>query len=351
MDNKYGKTKTFVYPYHLDIIGKTNIPTSKIDLQYMAKYIEYRKQWEMNPKDKIVSQFPLHLNIEVTGRCNLMCRHCLRFSRRTTIGDMDMDTFKKIIDEGVKYNLYAINLSWLGESFLHPRLMEMIDYAKSKEILEIIINTNGTLINKKISKKILDSGKLDTIVFSLDSITEEKYNLIKYGSDFKLVNQNILKLIEQKEKRELRKPEIIVQMIDQKQTHEEVMAFIHYWKTKADKIRIATYQSPDGRQNDKMRGQNLPELMFPCPQLWQRLVIAWDGTIYPCIGDNACRDPLGNIKESSIYNIWHGDRLRSLREKHCKFEADDIAMCSHCDLNKIPKIVDKYGESLNEEVD
>lgn len=340
-NNKHTKAETFVYAYHLDIIGKSSIPTPRID----PRYVEYRRQWEINPRDKIVSDFPLHLDIESTGRCNLMCNHCFRFSRRTSIGDMDMDLFKKIIDQGAKHGLYAINLSWMGEPFLHPKLTEMLDYAKSKGILDIIINTNGTLVDKKMSERILDNQSLNTIIFSLDSITEEKYNRVKYGSDFKLVNQNILQLIKLKEKRGLDKPVIIVQMIDQKQTHEELMAFIYYWKTRADRVRVVTYQSPDGRTNDKMRNQNSPKTIFPCPQLWQRLVVTWDGTVY-CSGDNACREPLGNLKKTSIHDIWHGNRLNYLREKHSKFEAEDLHICSHCDLNKMPTIVNNYGKEL-----
>lgn len=337
------KIKSYVYPYHLDIIGKSSIPTSQIN----PKYIDYRKQWEINPKDKIVSDFPLHLDIETTGRCNLMCKHCFRFSRRTNVGDMDFELFKKIIDEGKKHNLFAVNLSWMGEPFLHPEIINMINYTKLNGIIDTIINTNGTLLNKEMSEKILNDGNVDTIIFSMDSITKETYNRVKFGSDFDLVNRNINYLIESKEEKGLGKPNIIVQMIDDKQTHEELMAFIHYWRTKADKVRIAIYQSPDGRPNDDMRIENPPEVIFPCPQLWQRLIIAWDGTVYPCLGDNACREPLGNVKEDSIHNIWHSERLNLLREKHTNFKADNIDICLHCDLNKIPKIINNYGKNSN----
>jgi hypothetical protein len=60
------------------------------------------------------------------------------------------------------------------------------------------------------------------------------------------------------------------------------------------------------------------------------------------VGDNACREPLGNVNNTRIYNIWHGERLNYLREKHSKYEADDIDLCLHCDLNKIPKIINNY---------
>lgn len=345
-NKKQPQIKSDPYPYHLEIDGKTSIPQLQTNTEY-AEYREYRKKWETNPKLGIVSDFPLSLNIEVTGRCNLMCEPCFRYSRRNGIGDMDIGLFEKIIDEGREHNLYSINPSWMGEPFLHPELIEMIKYAKSKKILDIRINTNGTLIDKEMSEKILDSG-LDSIIFSVDAITEKTYNKIKCGSDFNLINKNINYLISRKEEKRLEEPKIIVQMIDQKQSHSELMSFIYYWKNKADGIRIATYQSPDGRPNDRRRVQNTPETIFPCSQLWQRLVIAWDGTVYPCTGDNAGREPLGNVKEQKLYDIWNGETLNYLRDKHSKFEADDIEACLHCDLNKIPSIINNYGKEQNE---
>jgi radical SAM protein with 4Fe4S-binding SPASM domain len=331
------RTKTQSYAYHLDIIGRSKIPQDII----RPEFREYRRKWEELPEKQIVSDFPLHLNIEATGRCNLMCTHCFRHSRRTEIGDMEFDLFKRIIDEGKEYNLPSIEPTLMGESFEHPQLIDMIKYAKSQGVLDIKLNTNGTLVNESIQERVLDSG-LDTIVFSIDAVTEESYNRIKFGSDFRLVNKNVEDFINLKYLRGLKKPKIIVQMIDQKQTHDELMSFVRYWQNKADIVRIAIYQSPDGNPNDKNRTQNSPETIFPCPQLWQRLAIAWDGTVYPCVGDNACREPLGNVNNTRIYNIWHGERLNYLREKHSKYEADDIDLCLHCDLNKIPKIINNY---------
>lgn len=338
---KLHKIKPTIYPHHLDIIGKSKIPSV-----YSSEYLEYRRKWETNPVERIVSEFPLQLDIESTGRCNLMCRHCYRFSRRTSVGDMDFDLFKRIIDEGHKYGLYAINLTWMGEPFLHEQIIEMINYSKSRGVLDIMIHTNGTLIDEKMSEKILDSG-LDTITFSIDAVVEKHYNRIKYGSDFKLVNRNIRRFIELKNKRGQKKPVIIVQMIDQKQTHEELMAFVQYWRTKVDIIRISNYLSPDGKRNDKLRYKNPPKVIFPCPQLWQRLVIAWDGSVYPCCGDNACRDKLGNVNQTSIYEIWHCDRLNYLRNKHQQYEADSIDACMHCDANKIPELIDNYEKDID----
>ena len=333
------KIKPLIYPYHWDVIGTDTLPKDMSEQD--PRFFEYRRQWEENPLHHHVSDFPLQLDIEVSGRCNLMCTHCVRHSRRTGVGDMEMRIFKKIIDEGARHGLYAMIPHWLGESFLHPELMGMIQYAKENGVLDVRVNTNCTLLDEAMAEKVLDS-RLDTIVCSIDAVEEETYNRIKFGSDFSLVHRNIERLIELRNSRGLKKPKIIVQMIDMKKTHEELTSFIDYWRVRADRVRVAIYQSPDGKPNDRNRVRNAPDSIFPCPQLWQRLALSWDGVVYACIGDNSCRNPLGNVNEESIYDIWHGAKMNHLRQLHVNYKADDIEMCLHCDLNKIPQTAKKY---------
>ena len=52
------------------------------------------------------------------------------------------------------------------EPLLNPKLPEIIDYAKSKGVLETIINTNATKLDSEMSEKIINSG-LDLMIYSL----------------------------------------------------------------------------------------------------------------------------------------------------------------------------------------
>ena len=55
----------------------------------------------------------------------------------------------------------------------------MVDYA-SENGLQVGMSTNGTLLNEKISERILNS-KLDFLTLSLDGATEESYDKIRPG--------------------------------------------------------------------------------------------------------------------------------------------------------------------------
>ena len=85
-----------------------NIVKKNINTHYrsLPEYKDYRKMWRDTAVKHIKTEFPLHLDIEVTSYCNLACPMCPR-THRVELGKwqnkmMKFDTFKKIIDEGAK---------------------------------------------------------------------------------------------------------------------------------------------------------------------------------------------------------------------------------------------------------
>ena len=103
---------------HYNIVKK-NVNTNYRNL---PEYKEYRKQWRETAVSHIKTEFPLHLDIEVTSYCNLACPMCPR-THRVQLGKwenrmMKLETFKKIIDEGTKKGLKAINLNNFWRVFL-----------------------------------------------------------------------------------------------------------------------------------------------------------------------------------------------------------------------------------------
>ena len=81
---------------------------------------------------------------------------------------MELDLFKKIVDDAVELGTYSINLNLLNEPLTNPNLIEMIKYAKEKGIVDIHFHSHGGLLPEQIALELLDSG-LDNIFFSIDS--------------------------------------------------------------------------------------------------------------------------------------------------------------------------------------
>ena len=112
---------------------------------------------------------------------------------------MSFDLYQKIIDEGEKYRLPSVKLQYLGEPLLHPEVDKQIRYAKDAGILDVIFNTNATLLTEEKSYEILEAG-IDAIFFSVDSADPRTFNEIRIGADYEKVVANIHQFLEIKEK-------------------------------------------------------------------------------------------------------------------------------------------------------
>ena len=88
--------------------------------------------------------FPLHVIIEPTNRCNAKCGFCNREVMTRPVCDIDLDTFKKAIDQAAEGLVHSVSLYALGEPMLNPDIAEMCAYAKGRGIPYVDVSTNGT---------------------------------------------------------------------------------------------------------------------------------------------------------------------------------------------------------------
>jgi len=307
---------------HYQILGTDQFYDA--EQSFGPEYKAYREKWNEYPKKRIVNNFPLHVDIESTNACDLRCIMCTRNFMTEKIGYMDWDLFRKIIDEGVKYGLPSIKLNYRGEPLLHPQLPEMVAYAKKKGIIEAQFNTNGLTLNEEKIEALIDAG-LDRIIFSFDGATKETYEKIRTGSNYEKVAGNIKALVRIRNEKGLKRPLVRVQMVKMKENEHEVEDFLKMWIPVANRVAVSTEREPMGIQEEVEH--------FPCPQVWQRLMVCWDGEVRMCCGDWQGEIVLGNAKESSIYELWHGERVNKIRELHSEGRFNEIPVCARCEVN------------------
>ena len=98
-----------------------------------------------------------NVQIQITEKCNLKCRHCYVNNRsiETAVSFMSADVLNKIIKECVELGVFVITLTG-GEPFMHPNLWDIIKKIKEYGIL-VNVQTNGTLINERNIIKIKDN--------------------------------------------------------------------------------------------------------------------------------------------------------------------------------------------------
>ncbi|CAB1074889.1 hypothetical protein D1AOALGA4SA_2709 [Olavius algarvensis Delta 1 endosymbiont] len=84
---------------------------------------EYRTLWDLISKKPFLTGFPLHLDIELSSKCNLRCENCFQNHIHSKRQNMEPDTYRQIIDEGVEEGLCALKLQSRGESLVHPNII------------------------------------------------------------------------------------------------------------------------------------------------------------------------------------------------------------------------------------
>ncbi len=315
-----------INPTYTEVI--TFLHALKWEQSKSERYLEYRHKWVEYPKKQIVSPFPLHLDIETTRRCNLKCPMCPRTiklgkDKIMRQGDMTFPTFKKIIDEGSKEGLYSVKLNYLGEPLMCKELPQMIRYAKEKGIVDVMINTNGVLLSKNLSEELMGAG-LDQIFISFDSPYKEQYEKIRVGANFEKVLENVKSLITLRNEKKKISPLIRADMVVMKENRSDVLDYLKLWSPLADKIGFTDLTS------ENQKNQHNP--FFICSQLYQRLVIQWDGEIGLCCSDYEAEQGLGYSQISSIKDVWVGEKMQAIRKKHNNGEWDKIPLCKGCDI-------------------
>ena len=128
--------------------------------------------------------------IEVTNRCNLECVTCIRHSWDEPLGEMSPKTFERIVES--LRSLPAppeVFFGGLGEPLAHPDIVDMVRQVKSAGSTAELV-TNGTLLNRTISKELIEAG-LDKLWISLDGATPESYADVRLGAALPEVLNNL----------------------------------------------------------------------------------------------------------------------------------------------------------------
>jgi MoaA/NifB/PqqE/SkfB family radical SAM enzyme len=377
--------------------------------KFKNKYFNYRANWLETPKryayDSLLNEKipnPLCVDIEIASICDLACPHCFREYIMTPDKIMNDDLYKKIINSIAKLDVPSIKLNWRGEPLLHPKIVDFIRYAKENGILEVIINTNATKLDVEMSKKLIDAG-LDQIIFSFDGGNKKTYDKMRPGrfenNNFEKIYSNIKNFFSVRNELNSKFPTSKIQMVLTSDTRNEIEDFYSLFNPYVDDVTVLQYNERGGNISDLSEinknkinkyllknklDENTPYMVtandeifisgerLPCAQIFQRLMVTYDGKVGMCCHDWGAQHCIGYLSERAfdeekvikdleksilnnkkgfellkyakkpkVYNIpekrideiidiWNGEELNKVRKLHAKQRLNEIEVCKGC---------------------
>jgi MoaA/NifB/PqqE/SkfB family radical SAM enzyme len=322
---------------------------------------------------------PFYVTLDVTRRCNLRCLGCRFHSENAALStstapdaqdvrDIPFDMAERLFLALGRLNTRTLFLMGEGEPFLHPRIFDLIGRAGTCG-MRTVITTNGTLIDERKARGIIDSG-LDEMHVSLWTHSLEGYAKQYPGTDpanFDRVLEGVRTLSDLKARHRSKTPYILlsnpinrlnVRGVDDmvalaRETGFDAISFTPF---KTNRGALSEYALSDREQSElcnhmlRLRkqiraqglGENIGRLLARyefnaathghcCYICWYHSRVKVDGTVRSCGRSDLI---LGDLKRESFPEIWNGkayrrERMRMMSPKGFAYR-NRICDCEHC---------------------
>jgi sulfatase maturation enzyme AslB (radical SAM superfamily) len=267
---------------------------------------------------------PEIIQIEATNLCNAHCVFCPRERMERKQGVMEMDLYRKVVDETAALRIPHVRLHNYGESFIDRQIVEKIRYAKSRGIREVGLISNGSLVTEATARAIVEAG-LDAINISVDAAGKEAFERTRVGLKYDRVIENIEGLVRVRADLGASRPRLILSFVRQDHSDAE-HAFIEKWSRIADKVHVTDLHNWAGT----LPGRS--DVQFPCYRPWLTFTVLWDGRVSLCCADFDGKVVLGDLHTQTMAEVWNSPAFRAIRRAHLDHGGPGI--CHGCDLPK-----------------
>ena len=300
---------------------------------------------------------PLSVEILLTWRCNANCEMC-DYSGRAEDPELSTGEIIGIIDELAGLGVGGVSLSG-GEPFLRLDLFEIVRHAKRRNLL-VQIATNGLLLDQRNAELLVETS-VDVVTVSLDSPDPEIFSTIRGVPDiYNRVVRGIGHLAASR-KRQGGGPKVVISTIITGRTINDIPDLLELSEgLGAQGLTLLTAQNVETIDNqlnesDTQRLMNLfryllarkeegdrfldnsagylqlmlSRLAGRCDNLrcfvpYTNLHIGPRGEVFPCSYHVGLNQPWGNIRESSIRDLWFSSEYQCQRR--------ELLGCQRCSI-------------------
>jgi sulfatase maturation enzyme AslB (radical SAM superfamily) len=286
--------------------------------------------------------WPLGIFIEPTNVCNFRCTICPESFEdyQETTGyyqRMSWATWQVIAQNLSVFVPNVLRFYFLGEPLLNPDLPNMIRQAVDEKLAKRTeLTTNGSLLTAKTARKLVASG-LDYLKVSVYGTTNEEYRAAsgsKYDSDTILANVKQLRRI--RDELGSKTPRLVALYVNDATTEQRDRFFAQYDDV-VDECGLDALHNWGTEELIQLGRQRLNNRVV-CKHPFINLSIRSTGIVSVCCADWGNDLNIGDLRTETLYDIWHGEKLRRIRELHLTGHRDVLPICARCSV--ISKQVD-----------
>ncbi|MBF0370540.1 MAG: radical SAM protein [Magnetococcales bacterium] len=294
---------------------------------------ERRQELLKIERDLVEHPFPPQLVVENTSYCNLKCSHCAHVEMTRELKHMAQDLWEKIVTE-VAQEMPQCEVwpTFYGEAFLlKDKLWQRLDFAHQVGCENLVLNSNGTLLDRWDNiEKILDSP-LKRFILSLDGLSKETFEKIRKPAKWAKVYPAVEKLCRRRLERGQDYPSITAQFSIMKENVHEVEDYRRYWQERGAEVKVRPML--EWGAQGSIRSDTIihgDDFRIACPWANNTMAIHQDGTVVACAVDYDGRFVVGNIREMTVKEAWGilGEKLRVLHREHRWQELPEL--CQGC---------------------
>ena len=279
------------------------------------------------------------LNFELTNRCPFRCVMCARTNNMTREeGLMDFTLFARAVDEYLHANptKARADVLWLhgfGESLVHPEFDRFIAHAAERG-LRPALSINPLLLKPLIARRLL-MARPALLYVCMDGHDDTSFEAIRgVAKAYDKSKEQFLAFLALKDAISPA-TEIHLSMVDFPMNAESIHLTQDEWRRTPgiDQFLAKGFTTWDGNAPDVAALVAAPPAKangpVTCDFPWSRMTVTWDGDVTPCCYDFDKRYVLGNIRKSSLTDIWNGDAMRALRTEFSSGRVTN-ALCRNC---------------------
>lgn len=284
----------------------------------------------------------IQLQIETTNVCNADCVFCPYSTHTRPKGTMDLDLFKRIVDEAATVEtLEKLTLTGLGETLLDRHLVERVRYARERLPVHVYIDlyTNGTFLTPLRTDALIEAG-LDVLYVSLNATNAEKRREVMHLDDYERVVEQTQYAVAAFDLRaaKLGHPSpkrnrwrVIVKAVASKDLMElgDPEQFQRAWRGDHE-VGGNAYLHLEGNwagaTGQKMRTQPREA----CHRALSQIMVLWDGRVSLCCFDSEGAVILGDLNHQTLREMYAGEPALHYRLAHHEGRRSELPLCNTC---------------------